>query len=82
MQNITEDMKRILDDNGKLPQWAWPGGYPMFYLDGENNVLCTKCANENDEFSSPISACDANWEDPDMYCDHCSTRIESAYAED
>ena len=25
---------------------------------------------------------DVNWEDAELYCDHCSKRIESAYAED
>jgi hypothetical protein len=29
-----------------------------------------------------VVAIDANWEDPELYCDHCSGRIESAYAED
>ena len=29
-----------------------------------------------------VTAHDANWENPDLYCDHCSSRIESAYAED
>lgn len=31
----------------KLATYAWPGGYPIFYLDGENNCLCPKCANES-----------------------------------
>jgi len=22
-----------------------------------------------------------NWEDPELFCDHCGSRIESAYAE-
>jgi hypothetical protein len=26
-------------------------------------------------------ALEANWEDPDLFCDHCGDRIESAYAE-
>jgi hypothetical protein len=25
---------------------------------------------------------EVNWEDPDLFCDHCGARIESAYAED
>lgn len=29
-----------------------------------------------------VVACDANWEDPHMYCADTGERIESAYAED
>lgn len=29
-----------------------------------------------------IEGIDANWEDASLYCDNCSKRIESAYAED
>ena len=28
-----------------------------------------------------VVAIEANWEDPELYCAHCSSRIESAYAE-
>ncbi len=82
MINITAKMAEVVNANdGKLPAFAWPGGYPVFYLDGENNVLCPACANDNDAFTSPIVATDANWEDPRLFCDHCSKRIESAYAD-
>jgi hypothetical protein len=29
-----------------------------------------------------VVACAVNWEDPALFCDHTSERIESAYAED
>jgi hypothetical protein len=29
-----------------------------------------------------IVAADVNWEDTELYCDHCNKRIESAYTED
>jgi hypothetical protein len=29
-----------------------------------------------------VVAIDVNWEDPELHCDNCSGRIESAYAED
>ena len=73
------------DNDGKLPAYAWPGGYPVYYLDGEDNVLCSKCANKslNDfiEKFRPIVG-DINYEDASLYCDQCSERIESAYAEE
>ena len=72
--------------DGTLPKYSSVGCYPLFYLDGENSVLCADCANESDNDDEldkfrPV-ACDANWEDPSLYCDQCSTRIESAYADD
>jgi len=69
------------DENGKLPAYVWPGGYPIYYLDNENNVLCPICANKEGMSTEPI-AFDVNWEDVSLYCDDCSKRIESAYAEE
>ncbi len=73
------------DDNGQLSGYAWPGGYPIYYRDRENSVLCVQCAIKSDieelpQFK-PISA-GINYEDSSLYCNTCSTRIESAYAED
>ena len=69
------------------------GGYPLFYqVKGEwspgNRVeeyVCPECAsNVHDAGNWPdnaqVTACDVNWENPDMFCD-CGERIPSAYAE-
>ena len=54
------------------------GSYPLVYLTNENQVLCSCCAtDEEEEVTSHI-----NYEDPHLYCDECSTRIESAYGEE
>lgn len=82
MKNICEGMKGLLDDNSNLPTYAWPGGYPLFYMDAENNCLCPECANKNDEYNAAIVAHNVNYEDTALYCDDCSKRIESAYCED
>lgn len=29
-----------------------------------------------------VVACDINWEDPNLYCDHCGKSIQSAYGSD
>lgn len=83
---IAQDAKLGLerDADGQLPSYAWPGGYPLFYLDKRGNVYCPSCASQVtcDYYTDSIEACDANYEDTDLYCDGCSTRIESAYAED
>ena len=81
--NITDAaLTRVGITKGEaLPGYAWPGGYPMYYLDAENNVLCVKCANDNDDYNAAITGADVNWEDANLHCDHCSERIESAYAD-
>jgi hypothetical protein len=78
------DQKFERDSEGKLVAYAWPGGYPMFYLVKSGDVLCPVCANKNDEEypEDPVIAGDANWEDPELHCGNCNKRIESAYAED
>lgn len=70
------------ENDGVLPTFAWPGGYPIVYLDKANNTLCPACANKNDEFSEPLTAFYLNYEDNDCFCDHCGDQIESAYADD
>jgi len=72
------------NDNGKLQSFAWPGGYPIFYLDSRSSVLCPDCANTEEASvckTSDIVAADVNYEDNDLYCDECSKRIESAYGD-
>lgn len=69
--------------------WAWPGGYPIFYVVKDHGVLCPHCANaelprtldpDDDQFF--IVDSDINYEDPRLYCDHCGTQIECAYPGD
>jgi hypothetical protein len=28
-----------------LPAYAWPGGYPLYYLFGDGGVICPACVN-------------------------------------
>jgi hypothetical protein len=66
-----------------LEPYAWPGGYPLYYLLEQQHeviTLCPTCAAD-EEPNGPIHQ-EANYENPDLYCDECSKRIESAYAED
>jgi hypothetical protein len=73
-------MNKVYAENGnKFPLYALPGGYPLFYLDKDNNVLCADCANENDEFDQPIVEYDIHYEGEPLTCDHCGKEIESAY---
>ena len=68
--------------DGQLPAFAWPGGYPLFYVTGQASILCPAHANAEGAYSDELIVEGAvNWEDPDLYCEH-GHRIESAYAED
>jgi len=83
------------DDSGKFPAYAWPGGYPIYYVCADGGVLCPNCANTESAVSQAdkerdcrdydqwrIIGSDVNWEDAQLTCDHCNQRIESAYAEE
>src|SRR5690606_3191805 len=66
--------------------YAWPGGYPLFYVTEDNGVLCPRCANKNrrlclspDDPQWHVVDYDINYEDEDLYCDNCSQPIECAY---
>ena len=82
------------DDNGKLSTYAFPGGYPILYLDRQDGVMCPSCANkaeadareEKEEASEFTMYADAvpvtagiNYETPTS-CDECGGDIEAAYA--
>lgn len=85
------------DENGKFPAYAWPGGYPIFYVTADSAALCPDCVNDPDNpahtgaeartkgIDDPqwrIVASDVNWEDTSLYCDHCNKQIPSAYGDD
>ena len=71
--------------------YAWPGGYPVFFIaaDGEalsfqavqDNLALVKEATDNPG-SDPqweVVGYDVNWEDENMYCAHTNKKIECAY---
>ena len=69
--------------------YAWPGGYEISYIVKDGGVLCHQCANrelertldpDDDQFHIVDEF--INYEDSDLYCDHCGRRIESAYGEE
>ena len=70
-------------------KYAFPGGYPVYYVTADGGVLSAEAVEENlGECCDPsdsgwyVVAHDVNWEDPHLYCDHTGERIESAYAEE
>jgi len=78
------------DKDGKLPAYAWPGGYPIIYYTEDGGELCPDCANgKNNSEADPthydpqwkLIAGDVYWEGPPIQCAHCNKDIESAYGE-
>lgn len=73
-------------ENGKLPAFAWPGGYPIIYFAADNGVLCPVCANaytperDNAEQLEPI-AFSIHYEGADEICENCNAVIPSAYGD-
>lgn len=77
--------------NGELDEYAWPGGYPLFYVVKDPTdlysayVVCPKCAKQVEadaESVERVVAGHVNWEDEDLYCENCGAQIECAYPSD
>ena len=76
-----------------LDAWAWPGGYPVYAVMVDGEALCPRCARENIRLILAdtrgktrdgwhFAGATINWEDSDLYCDHCGNPIEAAYTPD
>jgi hypothetical protein len=75
------DLDSIRDSDGRLPAFAWPGGYPIVYMDREGNAVCPDCANrEVDAPWAPV-ACDVFYEGTPIQCADCGKTIDSAYGD-
>jgi hypothetical protein len=67
--------------------YTFPGCYPKYAITDDGGCLCHKCCGTElecitDSFPNDgwhVVAIDVNYENNDLYCDHCSTQIESAY---
>lgn len=82
------------NDDGTLQSYAWPGGYPLFYIwetplpFRQYASWCPMCATEalqESEVHEKDIKAEVNWEqgiNNPLYCTDCGERIESAYAED
>ena len=74
--------------------YAWPGGYPLFFVMKDGNPMSFEAAQQEkqrifEEMNDPrgdsqwqVAAVDINWEDGQLFCSHTNKRIESAYAEE
>lgn len=77
---------RLADRLAQQP-WTWPGGYPLFAVMDDGGALCHHCAKSEREWIGTttghdgwcITALAPNYEDLDLHCCHCSSRIPAAY---
>jgi hypothetical protein len=74
-------------------QYAWPGGYPLYFIMADGQPLSFQAAREN--FSELILglqhknisddwrpvAIEVNWEDTELTCAHTNDKIPSAYGD-
>ncbi len=81
-------MKFSVDPTVEVPKYTIPGMYPMYYITADAGSLCPDCVNAHRTLCADpndpqwyVMLTDINWEHTELYCDHCSDRIESAYGE-
>jgi hypothetical protein len=72
--------------------YAWPGGYPLFFITNDGAAISFEAAKaEKRQIIESIGkryndgwrviACEVNWEDPSLLCEHTGKPIECAYAD-
>ena len=65
-------------------KYAWPGGYPILYLDTDDSVLCADCAGKSDTLQdfrtgNQHSTAFIHYEGDPLHCEGCNCVTESAY---
>ena len=83
----------VIKDQLRDGPYAWPGGYPKFFLCADGETLSFGAAHQNFKQIAhahcypaygardwTLVGYDVNWEDGEMVCAHSGKRIESAYA--
>ena len=80
---------KLVKDMVRAP-YAWPGGYEKIAITNDCAVLCGDCVKDeiktilrstltNAKDGWGIEGIDVNWEDQDLYCDHCGERLIAEY---
>jgi hypothetical protein len=55
--DVDKNFKLVEVEIPGFPQWAWPGGYEMFFIMDDGETLCIKCANDD---TNPVHFKDEN----------------------
>jgi len=78
------DVEKLRDEKGRLPSFAWPGGYRIVYVAADGRCLCALCANEPEAQDATPDDRDwwlvdahIHWEGPAETCAHCDTALPS-----
>lgn len=90
---MTTYTTKQLKEQLRAGEFAWPGGYPLFFITSDGAALSFEAVRENyrlviDAMRNDLRdgwqviGCDVNWEDASLFCDHTGNRIVSAYAEE
>lgn len=72
--------------------FAWPGGYPKAAITADGAALCSECVKsewrqvaaesfDNLNCGFRVSGIEINWENSELFCDHCGEKIPAAYEE-
>ena len=89
--NLPEEWATDVAEGRELPQFAWPGGYPLYFVTADGEALSFEAAIAerrqviraigHDEKRSGwrIVAVETNWEDTNLRCSHTNKLIECAY---
>ena len=64
--------------NGKLPSFSSVGGYPLLYVNVQNEGFCAECADKREHKVTDVAG---HFEGQPFTCDDCGAEIESAYGD-
>jgi hypothetical protein len=84
---IIEQVKRAIRE-----PYAWPGGYPVYTIMADGELLCPDCARHNFQQivratndtcrdSWQAAGAEVYWEGPDQECAQCGKALQSAYGD-
>lgn len=100
VRSVYERHYQVINDTHELRAslragaYAWPGGYPMYFVTADGAALSFDSVREcYREVSQSIRdgamgdgwhvvGCAVNWEDDDLYCNHSGKCIPCAYPPD
>jgi len=51
----------VRDADGTMPEFAWPGGYPLIYVLADGAMLCSGCASGGSGSLASEAAEEAQW---------------------
>ena len=71
--------------------YAWPGGYPLYFVTANGDALSFASVRDQywheirrirDGDRDRVIACEVNYENGDLFCEHTGEPIEAAYLEE